>query len=393
MNLRVGLTVMVLLVLLGPPPLPASAMPPDPQVPELLTTADGAALDHPDQWAARRQQILEHFRDQVYGRVTVTADRVDFSVKQAPAMNGRATRKTIDLVCHFGPRTFTFPCTLYLPASAPGPVPVVLFINNRSRDQADRTLPDLGEFWPAEMIVDRGFAAAVFKTRDVVDDDARQWLDGGLIATAEADADAPRPPDAWGAVAAWAWAAQRVMDYLETDPDVDPRRVALVGHSRGGKTALWAAANDDRFSAVVANMSGCTGAALSRHARGELIEHINSNFPHWFCDNYNRYNGRDRQVPYDQHQLLACIAPRGLYVASGAEDHNADPRGEFLSLAHASPAYALLGHSTIQTRDIPAVGQSLYAGPLAYHLAPGGHGLDHAAWSRFLDFFTRLWSP
>ena len=367
-------------------------MPHDPPVPACLATADQRPITTPRAWSMQRREILEHFRDQVYGRPPAAPDAVEATVVDSAALDGRAIRRLVTLRLAFGPRNFELPCTVFLPAAAEAPPPVVLFINNREDDPPDPARPGLGEFWPTESILDRGYAAAILKTRHLVDDDAERWRTGGLIAAAEGPTPTPRPPDAGKAIAAWAWGTQRVMDYLQTVADLDAHRVALVGHSRGGKTALWAAANDERFSIVVSNMSGCTGAALARHAHGESIRRINTRFPHWFCDHYQRFNDRDTQLPFDQHQLLACIAPRGLYVASAVEDLHADPRGEFLALAHASPVYGLWGHPRVDPAAMPAVGEALHAGPLAYHLAPGGHTLDRWAWSRFLNFFARCWN-
>jgi hypothetical protein len=207
----------------------------------------------------------------------------------------------------------------------------------------------------------------------------------------EGTADGPRPPDATGALAAWAWGASRAMDYFVTDRRIDAGRVAVVGHSRGGKAALWAGAEDERFTLVVSNDSGEGGAALTRRNLGETLARITTSFPHWFAPRYGQYAGRLEALPVDQHMLLALTAPRALYVASADEDLWADPRGEFLSLAAASPVFALWGDPEVEPGDMPALGQPLVAGRRGYHVRSGGHNLTPEDWMHFVDFADGRW--
>jgi hypothetical protein len=181
------------------------------------------------------------------------------------------------------------------------------------------------------------------------------------------------------------------MDYFETDPRVDKAHVAVVGHSRGGKAALWAGAEDERFAMVVSNDSGESGAALSRRNFGETIERINTSFPHWFTAAYKTFNGRAAELPIDQHMLLALVAPRALYVASADEDLWADPRGEFLSLAATSPVFAFWGDAPIRDSDMPAIDTPLVVGRRGYHIRTGGHNLTPYDWDRYADFADRVW--
>jgi pimeloyl-ACP methyl ester carboxylesterase len=359
-------------------------------LPDPLLCADGTKVSDRQTWERkRRPELLELFRKLEYG-FAPDDQKVSFEVTDNKAMSGMATLKTIKITATQGPRSFTFPLWLMVPNQRTRPVGCFVLINNRAVSSADPTRKVQDEFWPAEQIIARGYAAAVFQTNDVDPDKAGEearakGVRGAFSSPGKAN------EDAWATLAAWAWGASRAMDYLQTDHDIDPARVAVVGHSRGGKTALWAGAQDQRFSLVVSNDSGCGGAALSKRKFGETVALINKSFPYWFCGNFHQFDEREDQLPFDQHELLALIAPRGLYVASADEDFWADQRGEFLSLVGAWPVYALYGLPGMSAQGMPPLQTPLVRGRVAYHIRPGGHGLTLYDWQKFMDFADTLW--
>ena len=282
-------------------------------LPDPLRFADGRTVSTPQQWPQRRSEILESFRSQMFGRSPGRPQQLRFDVveEDATAMGGAATFKRVAIHSGHEGRTHRFDVILFLPNARPTPAPVFLLLNNRNPEQnTDPTRKVKSDFWPAEKIIARGYGAAAIQNNDLAPDvktDATSFRQG-CIRLFEGDR-ADRPADAWMAISAWAWGASRALDYLETDPRVDGKRVAVVGHSRGGKTALWAAAQDERFAMAVSNNSGSCGAAISRRRFGETIAMTHTN-PHWFCDNFRKYHDREDDLPFDQHMLLGLVAPR-----------------------------------------------------------------------------------
>ena len=362
-------------------------------LPDPLITADGQKITTAEQWKTlRRPEVLELFREHVYGRVPATSYTTRYKLlhEDRQAIGGTATLKQIAIEIAHGQKSIAIELVLFVPNAAPKPVPAFLLICNRPKENIDPTRQKKSEFWPAEEVLSRGYAVAAFHNADV-DPDLHDGFQNGIHGVLDAG---QRPADAWGTIAAWAWGASRVMDYFQTNPDIDSSKVALIGHSRGGKTALWAGAEDERFALVISNDSGCTGASLSRRkfAGKESVARINKSFPHWFCTNYKKYNDREDELPVDQHMLIALIAPRAVSVASAQGDLWADPRGEFLSLLHAGPVYQLFGRRGLGTTEMPAIDQPLDGDGVHYHIRSGKHDLNLIDWRHHLDFAAAVFA-
>ncbi len=374
------------MISLHSPPPPVAELPAD--LPNPLVFPNGKAVTSSQEWQQkRRAEILHLFETQVYGRAPVVRlDQLAFHTDSVTPglMHGAAIRHHVTLtITGNGGRKHSARFLLFLPARAARPVPTFVFICNRPADQIDADRKTLSPFWPAETLIARGFAAAAFQV-DTFDPDDTNGYERGVRAAL----DTKRAPDAWGSIAAWAWGASRVMDYLQTVPEIDTKRVGVVGHSRGGKAALWCGATDERFALTVSNCSGCTGAALARGKTGERVADINKKFPYWFCENYKRYNGREADLPIDQHELLALIAPRRVYVTSATEDTWADPKSEFLSCVAASPVFRLFHRDGVKQTRMPAPGTPLQTGSIAYHLRTGKHDLTLYDWTQFMNYAT-----
>jgi hypothetical protein len=374
------------------------------KLPDPLEMEDGTRVTTAGVWRTkRRPELLELFKKHVYGRSPGRPKAMTFFnlEERHGVLGGLANRRQIQVRFagrRDGPRMTIL---LYTPAKAKGPVPAFLGLNFRGNhaiheDKAIR-LPtswmrgaknnratDQGRGaaksrWAVEMILKRGYGLATIYYGDI-DPDFDDGFKNGVHALY------PKPkPDEWGSIATWAWGLSRALDYFETDKAVDHQRVAVLGHSRLGKTALWAGARDERFALVISNNSGCGGAALSRRAFGETVKRINTSFPHWFCDNFNKYNDNENACPVDQHQLVALSAPRPVYIASATQDRWADPNGEFLSAKHAAPAFKLLGAGGFPAEKQPPPNTPVM-GALGYHLRTGKHDVTDYDWSRYLDF-------
>ena len=382
-------------------------------LPDPLQFADGNPVSTESQWHQQRvREIRTLFSHYMYGymppaeAIQATIDDVD-----AHYLDGVAIKKQVTI--RFGPKdTPPLHLLLVIPSEHASPSPVFLgtnFYGNHSV-LADTTIPlstqwvpERGagvkdnratedargtsiERWSIEQVIHAGYAVATFYHADA-DPDKDDFTDG-LHASMPVHGSVARSDTSWGALSAWAYAIHRSVDYLLQDPDIDGSRIAVMGHSRNGKAALWAGATDPRIALVISNQSGCGGAALSRRRMGETVEAINTRFPHWFSRSFWAFNNNEDRLPLDQHMLISLMAPRPVLVASAEEDQWADPEGEFLALQAAEPVYKLLGYSGLNNESMPAVNQ-LIGAELGYHIRPGGHGVGPRDWDVFIQFVNR----
>ncbi|MGI9288168.1 MAG: hypothetical protein ACR2P1_22475 [Pseudomonadales bacterium] len=370
-------------------------------LPDPLVKQDGTPVTDARQWwFERRPEILELFATEVYGttpdaELTVSTELVE---QDASALAGMATRKQVRITFSNGAISQAMELLVYLPNSVQGSAPAFLALNFRGNhsihpDPAilQSTDAERGERvrrWPVERIIERGYALATVYYGDL-DPDIDDGFQNGIHPLFYAEGQTQPRDDEWGAIGAWAWGLSRAMDYLQTDADINSERVAIMGHSRLGKTALWAGAQDTRFALVISNDSGAVGAALARRdigeAKGETVNIINLLFPHWFANNFVQYGNNEGLLPVDQHMLIALMAPRPVYVASAVEDLWADPEGEFLSALHASNVYRLLGREGLTAMQQPPVDQ-VVTSIIGYHVRSGEHDVTDFDWERFMDF-------
>jgi hypothetical protein len=383
------------------------------QLPDPLTFENGSPLTGPSDWYnKRRGEILGLFEREMFGSIP----EFDFNQvyilneSDSSALEGMAIRKQVTIKIIVNDQNLDMNVLIYQPKSK-DPVPLFLgynFDGNQtihtdsgiyitgnwvgndtelgiSDNQAnENTRGTASSRWPVEMIIQHGFALATIYYGDV-DPDSDDGFQNGIHGLIYNEGQQPAPGE-WGSIATWAWGLSRVMDYLESDPAINAQKVIVLGHSRLGKTALWAGAVDERFAIVISNNSGCGGAALSRRQFGETVEKINTSFPHWFCDNFNKYNKKEKKLPVDQHMLIALMAPRPVYVASATEDLWADPKGEFLAALAADTVYRFLELPGLSVKTMPGPDQPAADGYIGYHLRTGKHDVTAWDWEQYLNF-------
>ncbi len=364
-------------------------------LPPLWMTAEGKRITTAQEWMnTRRPQILSLYANLIYGRVPEPEDpvRTQFEVSRTNPefMQGKATRKDVRirfsnekgqaemLILVFVPNQRTKPVSAFMKHS---------FNDTRSHDfDAHPQKPGLlRNGWPLGEFFDRGHGFVAVYQQDLVGHNEVEFLRSIHRLFYRNGQSFPKAHE-WGVLSAVAWGAMRAMDYLETDQDVDHTRVAIMGHSKMGKAALWTAAQDQRFAMAISAQSGCAGAALWRRRSGETLGKMVTRFPYWLCRNAWKFVNQEDDLPVDQHMLLACIAPRPVYVHSGVQDTWADGRGEYLSAYHASEVYRLLGKTGLTSESMPAVGEAIITSDVGYHIREGGHSIEMYDWQRFLDF-------
>jgi hypothetical protein len=397
-------------------------------LPDLSTDYDGRPLTVEKWKKHRRSEILHLFEKHVYGR-TPRAIRPKFkqTSEDKNTLGGKATRKEVTVFLTGKEDGPTMDLLIFIPNDAKQPVPAFVGLNftgNHSvhadseialarcwlRDSRDGSVTNNrateagrgkeASRWQVEKIIERGYALVTACYCDLEPDHPEGYTNGlrsvlrpkkpknftpGIpVKGAPADAAA----DEWGAIGAYAYGLSRAMDYIERDKAIDQKRVAVMGHSRLGKSALWAGAQDERFAIVISNNSGEGGASLSKRNFGETVERINTSFPHWFCSNFKKYNANEKDLPVDQHMLIALMAPRPVYVASAKEDLWADPKGEFLAGKLAEPVYKLFGLEGLGVSEMPPVDQSV-GNTIGYHIRTGKHDVTAYDWEQYLNFADR----
>lgn len=391
---------------------PAADLPIVNQLPDPLVSLQGESIRTPDQWRSlRRPELIRLFEHYMYGAAPPPPLnlRVKVQLEDPGLFEGKATLRLLEL--RFGPEQ-TPPIRLLLafPNERPtGKAPVFVGLNfcgnhavlkhpkiplpsvwmpghcpgckeNRATEDGRGKEQDV---WCIDQSIARGYAVATVYAGDI-DPDQPDFSDGvhpHFLAPGQTQ---PGPHE-WGTIAAWAWGVQRAVDYLVTAPELDAKRIAVVGHSRLGKTALLAGAFDERIALVIPHQAGCGGTAPSRHKVGETVKQINDRFPHWFCDEFTKFNDQVERLPFDQHSLVALCAPRPVLFTNAVEDSWADPEGQYNVLSAATPVYRLLGVDGLAEGVYPPPGR-LVKSRLGYWLREGKHSMNREDWGIFLDF-------
>lgn len=369
------------------------------ELPDALTTLNGQKVVNKEQWEElRRQEIIKLFEDNEYGIMPDATIKSSYRIVEESdnALGGKAIRRQVEITFSNNGQTRQMLVLLYMPKDVKKcPVfvspnfqgnatttadPYVIESQFSTNERANQT-----SRWSYDHIINSGYAVATFHYFDVYPDKDNDVIES-IYPLFGINSNDDLQENSGKAIAAWAWGCSRVQDYLLTLDNIDKERTIVMGHSRLGKAALWCGALDQRFAMVVSNDSGCSGAAISRRNYGESVQSINKSFPWWFCNKYQSYNQDVSSLPMDQHELIALIAPRAIYVASAQEDQWADPRGEFLSLQEASKVYALYGLDTLQGYSFPAVNEHLWKGNCGYHIRTGIHDVTDFDWESYIGF-------
>src|SRR5262249_46819253 len=354
-------------------------------LPDPLVLSDGQKVTSPEMWMKkRRPEILKFYQTDIYGRVPANAPKVTWEGTETDpkAPDGAAVLRRVVGRMGEKPDGPKMTLTVYTPAKAEKPVPVLLSISFGFRPGGP---PTPGAFDPVAEVLGRGWAYATIGYGEIQPDRADRWTEGVIGLTLK-DGQKRPADDEWGTISAWAWGVSRCIDYFETDKGIDARRVAITGASRLGKPVLWAGAQDERVAAVFSVVPGEMGASLIRRDWGETLDDMAQNFPWQFAGNLQKWVGKWNDLPVDQHMLIALCAPRPVYVNGGLTDQWSDPKGEFLAMVAAGPVYRLLGAKDLGVTELPPLDKPVTAGDLAFHYHSSGHMAVPADWKAFLDF-------
>lgn len=381
-------------------------------LPDVLRMQNGNRVKTIEEWInLRRPEILKLFKQEIYGQIPRSIQITDFTIveRSNTALKEKAIRKQVKLTVDNQGKTLEINILIYLPREIENPHiflgynfygnqtitddPAILITDSWVKDSdtigtsnnkaTEDTRGKRHHRWPVETIIDNGFGLATIYYGDV-DPDKDDFTDGVHALLYESGQTKPAAHE-WGAIAAWAWGLSKAMDYIQMDTHCKDSKVIVMGHSRLGKTSLWAGAVDERFDLVISNNSGSGGAALFRRSYGETAAVLNTNFPHWFCDNFTAYSNNESSLPIDQHMLISLIAPRPVYIASAVEDRWADPKGEYLSGYHAGPVYQLFGKEVLTNPEPPTVNTPRHTS-IGYHMRDGGHDVKDYDWEQFIKF-------
>ena len=389
--------------------LPALAALPDP-----LRTRDGRRIATAEDWARlRRPELKQLFQYYMYGAMppAPTVWKAEPAREDRAAFGGKATLSEVTIA--YGPPDVPkIHLLLVIPngRKAPAPVffglnfygnhtvlkdpaialPTIWVPNTKDHKAGDQERGSQVDVWGIEDSIDRGYAVATFYCGDVAPDHPG-FTDGVHPHYLKPGRTKPGPHD-WGTVAAWAWGIHRAVDYLRSESKIDPERISVVGHSRLGKATLLAGAFDERIALVIPHQAGCGGSAPSRGKIGEPVKRINTVFPHWFDDEFKTFNDEPERLPFDQHELVALVAPRPVLLTNAVDDTWANPEGQFQVLQAADPVYRLLGAGGLDATQMPEPNR-LIDGTLGYHIRPGKHSMGREDWTVFRAYADKHLKP
>jgi len=353
------------------------------ELPEILKMNDGTEVTR-ENYGKRREELLHILSEESYGITPSAPEKVRYCVtheNSARTFGGKAIYRKLNISFDTPKGEFSFPVEQYIPKCAEKK-PAFIHINFR----------DNVFYPPVEEIIDNGFGLVTYCYHDVCKDSLFGKFESGLFTMYHEDG-APRRNDEWGKIGVWAYSCSRVLDYLILTDEVMTDRVAVVGHSRLGKTALWAAAQDERFFMACSNDSGFGGAAIHKKGSGERVsDFIKCGSWDWYCEKFKSYLGKeDENTVYDQHMLLSLIVPRHICVGSATCDKGADPMSEFLNCFAQNGSYALFGLRGLVTPDeYPSAGADLSDGMISYHLREGQHSFCRSDWQSYMNYFNKV---